>query len=284
LRAAEGDSTEGDDVRSATLPRLIRHRLFLVLAVFAVATAGLFAASRSRAEVAQKGGLRVSVSGDLSPRKLPRKGKVPVAVSFNGRIKGVNGEEPPQLLSLKVALNRRGTLTYRGIPKCRMKHINPSTTAEAIAACRSSLVGTGRFSANVRFPEQSPFPSVGKVLAFNGRFKGRPAILAHIYGTEPVPTSYVLPFVLARTGGEYGTTLEASFPRVTGEWGFVTGISMKLDRRFRSGGKTHSYLAADCPAAKGFPGAVFPLAKASFVFEGGKTLSPVMNRSCKVRK
>jgi hypothetical protein len=35
---------------------------------------------------------------------------------------------------------------------------------------------------------------------------------------------------------------------------------MRLDRRFRSGGRTHSYLAADCPAPAGFPGAVFPLA------------------------
>jgi hypothetical protein len=57
---------------------------------------------------------------------------------------------------------------------------------------------------------------------------------------------------------------------------------MKLDRRFRSGGRTHSYLAADCPAPKGFSGAVFPLARASFSFEGGKTLTSVMNRTCRV--
>ena len=252
------------------------------MALSATAALAFVASEASQAEVAQKGGLRVSVSGNLNPRKLPRTTKVPVAVSFSGRIKTTDGSEPPQLLAIKLALNRRGVLTYRGIPKCRMKHINPSTTREAIMACRSALVGDGTFSANVRFPEQSPFPSVGKVLAFNGRFKGRPAILAHIYGTKPVPTSYVLPFTISRTAGAYGTQLEASLPRVTGDWGFVTGISMRLDRRFRSGGRTHSYLAADCPAPKGFPGAVFPLAKASFVFEGGRTLAPVMNRTCKV--
>ena len=253
------------------------------MALSATATLGFLAASASWAEVSQKAGIRVAVEGKLAPSKLPRSAKVPVAVSFRGKISSANGTEPPQLLSLKVAINRRGTLTSKGIPKCRMGRINPSTTFEAIAACRRSLVGTGSFSADVKLPEQSPFPSKGDVLAFNGAFKGRPAILAHIYGTEPVPTSYVLPFVIRRTGGTYGTTLAASFPRVTGEWGFVTGISMKLDRRFRSRGRTHSYLAADCPAPKGFPGAVFPLAKATFAFEGGKTLSPVMNRTCKVR-
>ena len=254
------------------------------MALGATASLAVFSSPASKAEVAQKGGLRVAVSGKLAPHKLPRAGKVPVVVSFAGRISSTDGTEPPQLLSLKVALNRHGTLTYRGIPKCRMGHINPSTTAEAISACRRSLVGTGTFSANVKLPEQSPFPSEGKVLAFNGRFKGRPAILAHIYGTKPVPTSYVLPFTISRGKGTYGATLAASFPRVTGDWGFVTGISMRLDRRFRSGGRTHSYLAADCPAPKGFPGAVFPLARASFAFEGGKTLISVMNRTCKVRR
>jgi len=253
------------------------------VALGATAALAFIASEASRAEVAQKGGLRVSVAGKLTPNKLPRKSKVPVAVSFSGRIKSTESGGPPQLLAIKLAINRRGVLTYRGIPKCRMKHINPSTTREAILACRSALVGEGTFSANVRFPEQSPFPSLGKVLAFNGRFKGRPAILAHIYGTKPVPTSYVLPFTISRSGGEYGTRLAASLPRVTGDWGFVTGISMRLDRRFRSRGKSHSYLAADCPAPKGFPGAVFPLAKASFIFEGGRTLAPVMNRTCKVK-
>ena len=267
-------------MRRAGSPRLP----LIAVALCATASLSFLASPASEAEVAQEGGLRVAVTGKLSPNKLPRNGKIPVAVSFSGRIKTTDRSSPPQLLSIKLAINRHGLLTYKGIPKCRMGHINPSTTAEAIAACRSTLVGDGSFSADVKLPEQSPFPSEGKVLAFNGRFKGRPAILAHIYGTEPVPTSYVLPFTISRTGGTYGATLEAALPRVTGDWGFVTGISMKLDRRFRSGGRTHSYLAADCPAPKGFPGAVFPLARASFVFEGGKTLSPVMNRTCKVKR
>ena len=254
----------------------------LMLAAACAAAALCFAAFAG-AETVREDGIQVGVSGRLSPKALPRSGKVPVVVSFAGRIKSTNPGGPPQLLSLKVALNRHGVLTYKGIPNCRMGHINPSTTAEAISACRSSLVGTGSFSANVKLPEQSPFPSEGKVLAFNGRFKGRPAILAHIYGTQPVPTSYVLPFVISRTGGAFGVSMEASFPRVTGDWGFVTGISMRLDRTFRSGGKTHSYLAADCPAPKGFPGVNYPLARTSFSFEGGKTLTATMNRTCKVK-
>jgi hypothetical protein len=103
------------------------------VALGATASLCFLASPASWAEVAQKGGLRVAVSGKLTPHKLPRAGKVPVVVSFAGRITSTDGSEPPQLLSIELAINRHGTLTYRGIPKCRMGHINPSTTAEAIS-------------------------------------------------------------------------------------------------------------------------------------------------------
>ena len=150
-----------------------------------------------------------------------------------------------------------------------------------MAACAPALVGKGTFSANVRLPEQSPFPSNGKVLAFNGKLNGRPAILAHIYGTDPLPTSYVLPFIIKASGGTFGTILETSLPSVTGEWGYVTGISMTLDRRFTVRGKRRSFLSAGCPAPAGFGVAVFPLIRTSFGFEGGVRVSSTVNRVCK---
>jgi hypothetical protein len=234
------------------------------------------------AEVAQKQGVRVSVSARLAPTRLPRGGGAPVAVSFAGQITPTATGAVPQLQTLSVAINSHGKLSTQGLPRCRLGRIDPSTTSEALAECRSSLVGEGHFSADVRLPEQSPFPSEGKVLAFNGRYQGRPAIFVHIYGTEPVPTSYVLPFLVTRTEGTYGTLLEAQLPRVTGEWGFVTGISMVLDRTFTSHGKRAGYISAGCPAPRGFPGVAFPLAKTTFSFAGGLKLSSVLNRSCKV--
>jgi hypothetical protein len=253
------------------------------LPLLAAALASLAAlGSLARAEVAQKGPVRVSVSARLSPTKLPRTGTAPVAVAFAGQIKPTSATATPQLTTLSFALNSHGKLLTNGLPRCRLGHIDPSTTSEALQACGSSLVGDGHFAADVRLPEQSPFPSEGKVLAFNGRYQGRPAIFAHIYGTDPAPTSYVLPFLIKNTKGTYGTVLEASLPRVTGEWGFVTGISMKLDRTFTSHGQTHSYISAGCPAPKGFRGASYSLAKTTFAFEGGLKLSSVLNRNCKV--
>ncbi len=237
----------------------------------------------AQAEVAQQGPLRVAVAGSLSPTKLPREGAAPVSVSVAGKISSSAPGGPPQLARMTIAVNREGRLDLRGLPRCRLGHIQPSTDAEALAACRSSLIGEGRFSANVKLPQQSPFPSKGKVLAFNGVLRGQPAIFAHIYGREPVPTSYVLPFTIAHSGGTFGTLLEASFPEVTGEWGYVTGVSITLGRTFSSHGQRRSYLSSGCPAPRGFPGAVFPLLRTSFAFAGGATLSSTLTRSCKAK-
>lgn len=254
-------------------------------AALAVAALGLAAlASAGEAEVVQRGNLRVSFAGRVSPRALPRVGVAPVSVSLAGEVATTDGSPPPQLRTIALAINRHGRLDYEGLPRCNFHQIQPATTSEARAACRRSLVGSGSFEAHVALPEQSPFPSNGRVLAFNGNLHGRPVIYAHVYGTEPLPQSFVLPFRIRRARGAYATTLVARLPRVAAEWGYVSGISLTLRRSFSYRGRRHSYLSAGCPAPRGFPGATFALARASFGFEGGQTLSSTLTRSCGVRR
>jgi hypothetical protein len=257
-------------------------RIATTTVVIAVVVAAL--AVQAAAEVAQKGGVRVVVSGEMSPNRLPRDGTAAIAVSLAGRISAARREVLPQLTEISISINRHGRLDLRGLPVCRLGRIDPSTTQQALAACRPSLVGKGSFSADVRIPDQSPFPSQGKLVAFNGKLNGKPALFAHIYGTEPVPTSYVLPFsIQTMAAGVYGTTLRAALPRVTGEWGYVTGISLRLDGTHSARGESHGYLAASCPAPRGFGSIVFPLARTTFSFQSGVSLTSTLIRSCKVR-
>lgn len=235
------------------------------------------------AETVQSGKLRVTFEGGLTPRALPRHGVAPVTVAVGADITTTKKTKVPQLRVIEIAINRNGRLDTGGLPLCRIDQIQPSTTQNALAACRGSLVGTGHFSAKVLLSGQAPFPSEGKVYAFNGRYEGRPAILAHVYGTQPAPTSYTLPFEIQRAKGTFGTVLRASLPEATSDSGYVTGLQMTLGRNFTYRGRPHSYLSAGCPAPQGFPGAVFPFAKASFDFEGGRSLSKTLTRSCAVR-
>jgi len=251
------------------------------LAITAALALALTLASLAQAETIQRAGLRITLNGELTPQKLPRQGSAPIQVSIGTKIASSDGSDPPQLRKLAIAINRNGRFDSSGLPKCTERDIQPATTQGALAACGASLIGSGYFNAKVLFKQQVPYPAEGKLYAFSGTYKGKPAILAHVYGKKPVPTSFTFPFVLQKEKGTFATVLSASFPEVTGNAGYVTGISLKLGKVFKAAGKTHSFLSASCPAPKGFPGASFPFAKATLSFPG-KTLSSTLTRECRV--
>lgn len=259
-----------------------RARVWISAGALALALMAL--AAGAGAEVAQEGNLRVSFEGGLSPQALPRQGKAPVAVTLGGRIATTDHSTPPQLRTISIAINRNGRLDTNGLPACRYHQIQPASTREAMLACRRSIVGAGEFRANVVLPEQSPFPSRGRVVAFHGVLHGRQVVFAHIFGTEPLPQSRVLAFELGRIGGGYRTTLTAELPRVAADWGYVSGVELTLKRQFRSGGRARSYLSAGCPAPGDFSAVTFPLARASFGFEDGRVLTSTLIRTCRVKR
>ncbi|HEY2334883.1 MAG TPA: hypothetical protein VGH58_07755 [Solirubrobacterales bacterium] len=239
------------------------------------------AGSAKASEVVQHGALRVAMQAQLAPHKLPRSNPAPIHFSVSANIASTDGSIPPQLSGLTVKLNRNGNIDPGAVPICTMEEVQPSTTQGALNACRSSLVGEGRFFAKVLLSQKSPFPSVGRIVAFNGTYEHHPAILAHVYGTAPVPTSFTMAFRITKIAkGTYGTQLHAALPRFSGKWGYVTGISLDLGR---PGSKRRPYLSASCPAPAGFGKASFSLAQATLNFAGHGPVSQVLTRSCGVR-
>jgi hypothetical protein len=232
------------------------------------------------AETIQRSGVRVAFDGKITPTRLPRAGSAPVEVAVATKISS-NSRRPPQLTRIQVAINRYGRLDPTGLPVCELSEIQPATTEKALEACPGSKVGEGTFSATAALSKKVTFPTSGKLIAFNGTYKGRPAILAHVYGTDPLPTSFTLPFTIGASKGTFGTTLTASIPAAEGN--FITGIELTLHRTFTYRGKVRSYASAGCPAPKGLPGAIFPFAKASYHFAGGPRMTSTLTRSCKAR-
>lgn len=243
--------------------------------------AGAQAPVASASSTVQQGGVRVAFDGAISPKRLPRHGTAGASLEIATRFSASDGGDVPQLRRVTIEFNRAGHIDPGALPACAVDDIQPASTAAARAACGRSLVGQGTFSADVRLPRQSPFPAEGKLLAFNGRYKGRPAILAHVFGTKPVPTSFTLPFLIGEEKGTYGTSLRASLPEVTGNAAAITGLTLKLGRNFASHGQGHSYISAGCPAPKGFSSALFPLSRGRFAFAGGVSIGEVVTRSCR---
>lgn len=256
---------------------------------FTILSIGMFAAALTLvtaagvgAEVVQNEGLRVSFSAGVSPNRLPRAKKAPVAVSFAGEIKMTDGAQPPQMQTISFAINRNARLDYRGLPACNYHQIQPASTSEAIESCPESVVGKGSFHAAVALPEQSPFPSEGELTAFIGVVHGEHVLFAHIYGDKPLPQSTVIIFRFGHQTGSYGLTMTAALPQVAAEWGHVSAVSLTLKRLFRYQGRERSFLSADCPAPSGFTTATAPFAKVAFGFDDGRVLQSTMVRTCKV--
>jgi hypothetical protein len=249
------------------------------------AVAAVFAtlASLAHAELTARGDLFIRFSGGIAPSALPRESRAPIAVRMTGVIRTLSGARPPSVRRISIAINRGGRVDARGLPVCERREIEPSSTQEALARCGGALVGTGSYVADIAFPEQDAFRSSGRILAFNAVVDGEKAILAHVYGASPVPITRIIVFRIRETQGTYGTVFNGSLPRSLIRWGYLKSISLDFRRIYTYRGQRRSYLSAACAAPPGFPGAVFPFARASMGFEDGRTLSSTLTRSCKVR-
>jgi hypothetical protein len=253
----------------------------LTLATIVVAFASC--ASLAAAELTAHGDLFVRFNGGIAPNSLPRHSRAPISVRFVGTVRTLSGDRPPALRRIVIAINQGGRLDAHGLAVCRQSEIEPSSSQEALKACGPALVGRGSYAADVAFPEQSSFPSHGRILAFNAVVDGKRAILAHVYGVDPVPITRIIVFHIRESPGTFGTVLTGALPESLNRWGYLKRISLSLHRNFTYRGQPRSYLSAACDAPAGFSGAVFPFAHASMTFADGRTLSSTLNRSCKVR-
>lgn len=255
-----------------------------VAAVTVLMAACLLLAAVAHAELVERGDLFVKFDGGIEPTALPRTARAPIAVSVDGTVKVLAGERPPALRHISIAINSGGVIDTHGLPICRRSQIEPATSKQALEACGPALVGEGRYLGALALPEQSRFPLQGRVLAFNAVIDGQRAILAHVYGSDPVPNSRIIVFHIRKTQGTFGTILSAALPVHINRSGYLKKISLELRRTYVYRGRKHSYLSAACAAPAGFTTATFPFSRVSMTFADGRTLSSTLIRSCRVQK
>jgi len=256
-------------------------------------TAGLFAlalllalgaAGAAQAEKKIEGNLVVSFNGGIVPKSLPRTGTAPVSVTVDSGFATTDGSDPPaQLRQIAIGINKGGKIFDRGLPTCQVRRIQPSTIAAAKRICGRAIVGNGHVRVRVRLANQPPFTFKGPMLVFNAtRSGGMRRLLAQVYGIRP-PSAFVLTFKIVRKGGTFGTVIRTTLPKAARKWAYVTHFDMKLRRIYSYRGRRHSFISAGCAAPAGFPGAVYPFARANFGFAGGQRVTTTLIRDCKVR-
>jgi hypothetical protein len=253
----------------------------MVTLALLLTVAGALAAV-ARAEVIQSGTVRVNFDAGFSPTRLPRERPAPISINFEGRISTTDGSHPPALKQLRIELNSAGQIEAEGLPQCRTAMLQSTSSALALERCRPALVGEGTFVAQL--PVAQELMVGGRALVFNGLVDGRPGMLIHIYISDPIRLTLVIPIRISHREGQFGTVLTTKVPKLAGGSASIVQLRLKIDRRFNAGGERRSYLSAACAAPSGFPGAVFPFARASFSFSDGRTMHTVLSRSCRVRK
>lgn len=253
---------------------LVALTMALVLGIAAVAAG----------ETAKKDGIEIRFHGSIAPSKLPRTELAPVGVQMGAKFRStIQGEAPPRLAKLILNINSHGVLDSKGLATCSLGKLHNSSAARARKVCGDAEVGHGNVTTRIALPSQSEFATNGPLYAFNGRYKGKPAILAHVTSKGKLATTYVLIFVVKKTKGVFGTSLVADVPPIASGNGFISAFDLSLKRNYHVHGQTRSYVSASCPLQKGIPIGSFKLAKSTYVFENGTEISSTLEKSCRAR-
>jgi hypothetical protein len=256
-----------------------RLQLTAAALVAAMVFAGGFLGSAS-GEQTQRGNLISALNGELRPLALPRDHPAPVAVHLEGQLRTDDGSLLPRVTKLELGLPGKGVLSTKGLPTCPPRRLRNTRAGQALAACRPALVGRGRLDAVVTLPNQPQFFVHARLLAFNARIGRRRTVLLFAGALNP-PTSSVLPLLVKRGEGRFGTALAGRISPALGPWPRLEGFRITLFRRYRYRGARRSYLSASCPIPHGLTAGFFSFARASYDLAGGKHIGLAIARSCR---
>jgi hypothetical protein len=251
------------------------------LLVALVVLVGLTAAT-AQGERAQRGNLVVTLDGGFAPRALPRDRSAPVSVQLKAGLRTSDDSTLPRVTRVELGIPRQGVISTRGLPTCKPRRIRNTTTAKALETCGPALIGSGRMVAQVKIPSQPAFAVHARLLAFNGRVHGRRAVIVHGIALRP-PSVVVLPFLIHRRPGRFGTVFTASLPENLGPWPRFARFELSFHRRYAYRGRERSYISASCPLPKRIPFAPFSFAKASLTLADGRRISMGIARTCQAK-
>ncbi len=250
----------------------------LVIAVVAVGTAIATARVKPEPTVVRAGNLVLTVNGGVTPKALPKNELAAIAFWGSADLATTDGSHPPAFKESIFDVDRDVVVDVKGIPACAKAPLLNRNTADAKAACPKAILGTGKGTVEVAFPESTPIHSTSPILLFNGGEKGGvTTFYVHAYVAIPAPTAVVATVKATRVAnGPYGLRFVSSLPVLAGGSGSPTHFDIRTYRYVEDeNGKKRGWLFAKCADGR-------LQAKGSVKFRDGTTLFGALARACQV--
>ncbi|HEY7256785.1 MAG TPA: hypothetical protein VH476_08885 [Solirubrobacterales bacterium] len=225
-----------------------------------------------------KGPLVVTWSPEVAPQRRPRSKAVTATLRLAFKSKSRESAETPQLSGFGIEMIREVVINPTGLRPCRRGYISPDSPA---TACDPSLVGHGSITYEIAQPEEPPIRVRGLFRAFYSDEAffpdegDHPAIVAVVKARAPAPTTFVIPFTVAkRQGEEGGMRLFIPPGRIPARWSHISAFNISLHRVFvDEKGKRRSFVSATCQPPSG--SIVFPHLVGTFTYANGEQLRQV---------
>ncbi len=241
-----------------------RHRIRTVALLAAVVAVMGAVVANAAPVIIKSGNLMATLDGGISPKALPKKDKAPLTLSLEGAFETIDKTHLPPVKTVSLNFDKAGELFTKGLATCKTGQLESTLTAQAKSICKDAVVGSGKVSADIALPEQKPFPAHGPLVIFNGAPKGgKQVLILHVHAHVPAPTTFVVPVIISKKGGKYGTNAFIKVPTIVSGAGSVTDFQAKISKKWNYKGEKVSLLNASCPT-----GSLF--VEGELVFTGAK--------------
>jgi hypothetical protein len=227
----------------------MRKKLISALALAAVVSlgvAGVASAVKLTRTTVQAGNLQVTFGGGIYQGTLPKHRFAPFKHTIFGTIRTTDGSHPSAFRELVLDVDKDVKLNADGYPVCRAGQLEAQDTKSAKRVCGKTIVGEGKATAEIAFPEQAPIKVASPLLVFNGgESGGKVTLLVHTFITVPAPAAIVTKVTIQRKGT--GLHAIARIPVIAGGSGSALNFRFTLGKTYRYKHKKVGYFNARCP-------------------------------------
>jgi len=204
---------------------------WLVLALTAVAVLAASASAEAPVDIGTP--IVPTFHFGVAPTKLSRTHPTHVTMSESGQYRTTDGSHVPALRELELEGDRHLALDLKDVPVCRGRS-GRDGRGGLEEQCRDALLGSGKLTAEIAFPESALQWTSGKLHLYNGgRGEDGWRLLALATLTVPTPSELIVPITIRKIDdGRFGWRASAAVPKIAGGSGSIYGYSLRISKRF----------------------------------------------------